>query len=106
MMSVVARLTASADLPKTKLPTNTELAREARMHPSPCIRWVKQELGTTPHAFMMARRIEQACALLRYTALPVEAIGDRLGFCDRYHFSRTFRRERRLFPAALRKGGI
>jgi AraC-like DNA-binding protein len=106
MMDVIARLTAAADLPETKLPTNLELAREARMHPSSYIRWVKRELGTTPRAYMMARRIEQACALLRYTALPVEAIGERLGFCDRYHFSRTFRRERRVSPAAFRKGGI
>jgi AraC-like DNA-binding protein len=102
----LARLTAAAALPETKLPTNLELAREARMHPSSYVRWVKRELGTTPRAFMMARRIEQACALLRYTALPVEAIGERLGFCDRYHFSRTFRRARRLSPAAFRKGGI
>jgi hypothetical protein len=29
-----------------------------------------------------------------------------LGICARYHFSRTFRRERRLPPAALRKRGI
>lgn len=104
--AVVARLTAAADLPETRLPSNSELAREARMHPSSYTRWVKGELGTTPRAFMLARRLEQACALLRYTALPVEAIGERLGFCDRYHFSRTFRRERRVSPAAFRRGGI
>jgi AraC-like DNA-binding protein len=104
--ALVARLTAAADLPEAKLPTNTDLAHEAQMHPSSYVRWVKRELGMTPRAFMLARRIERACALLRYTALPVEAIGERLGFCDRYHFSRTFRRERRLSPAAFRKGGI
>jgi AraC-like DNA-binding protein len=86
--------------------SNRELAKQVSMSPNAFGRWFKRELGTTPHAFLMARRIEQACALLRYTDLSVEEIADRLGFCDRYHFTRTFTTLRGLSPAAFRKGGI
>jgi AraC-like DNA-binding protein len=97
---------AQASRPGTTLPKNQALARAVSMHPNAFVRWFKRELGTTPRAYMLARRIEQACALLRHTQLSVEAIGERLGFCDRYHFSRSFRRVRGLSPAAFRRGGI
>lgn len=95
-----------AALPYAAPIRNSELARRIAMHPNAFIRWFKRELGTTPQAFQTSQRIERACALLRYTQRSVQEIGEELGFCDRFHFSRTFRRVRGTSPAAFRRGGI
>lgn len=103
---VTAALRDVTSRPQLAPLSNSELARRVAMHPNAFIRWFKRELGTTPHAFQTARRIERACALLRYTERSVQEIGEELGFCDRFHFSRTFRRFRGVSPAAFRRGGI
>lgn len=103
VLELMGRAAAEPGLDRS---SNRELAKQLSMSPNAFGRWFKRELGTTPHAFLMARRIEQACALLRYTDLSVQEVGDKLGFCDRYHFTRTFTSLRGLSPAAFRKGGI
>jgi AraC family transcriptional regulator of arabinose operon len=86
--------------------SNRQLAERVRMHPSSFTRWFKRQLGTTPHAWLTARKLERACSLLRYTPLSIEQVSEQLGFCDRFHFSRVFRRHRGCSPSAFRKGAI
>ena len=59
--------------------------------------------GTSPHAYLLQRRTEEARRLLGETDLPVKAIAARLGYADVYFFSRQFRQLAGVPPAAYRK---
>jgi AraC-like DNA-binding protein len=86
--------------------TNQELASRLDMHPGSFARWFKRQLGTTPHAWLTERKLERACSLLRFTELSIESISSELGFCDRFYFSRVFRRYRGCSPSSFRKRRI
>jgi AraC-like DNA-binding protein len=103
---VMELLNAVATGQDPQLSSNGELARQVSMNPTAFGRWFKREFGTTPHAFVLSRRVAQACSLLRHTKLSVEEIGEQLGFCDRYHFTRTFTRLRGLSPSSFRNQAI
>jgi AraC-like DNA-binding protein len=83
--------------------TNAELARETGMHPHAFIRWFKLRAGRTPKAFLLERRVQEACLLLHHSGRSIEDIAAASGFCDRYHFSRVFRAHRGMGPAAFRR---
>ena len=53
--------------------------------------------------FVRARRIELAGVLLHNSAKKIEEIAAATGFCDRYHFSRVFKRLRGMGPAEFRR---
>lgn len=59
--------------------------------------------GTSPHAYVLQRRAEEARRLLGETDLPVKAIAARLGYGDVYFFSRQFRQLTGVPPAAYRR---
>ncbi len=62
----------------------------------------RREIGTSPaHAFN-AFKMARALLLLRETAMPVQAIAERLGFTDPFHFSKAFKRVHGKAPSALR----
>jgi AraC-like DNA-binding protein len=48
-------------------------------------------------------RMEQACRLLRDTALSVQEIGERVGYQEPLNFSRSFKRSVGLSPTEYRK---
>lgn len=83
--------------------TNVELARQAGMHPHAFARWFKERTGQTPHAFLLERRVQEACLLLHHTGKSIEEIAEATGFCDRYHLTRVFRARRGVGPARFRK---
>ena len=74
----------------------------AGMHARALIRLFRQETGDTPMAFLRARRIALACELLHHGNRKIDDIATAVGFCDRYHFTKTFRRMREITPAAFR----
>jgi AraC-like DNA-binding protein len=82
---------------------NEELAGEASMNVNAFIRLFKEQTGVTPQSYIQKKKIEKACVLLHFTDKTIDEIADKTGFCDRYHFSRVFRRQRGLGPAAFRK---
>ncbi len=86
--------------------TNEELAALCDMHPNSFIRWFKRAFNATPRAFVTARKVERACSLLRLTSLGIEQVAEELGFCDRYYFSRVFKRHRGRTPSEFRKQRI
>ena len=67
------------------------------------IRVFKEAYGTTPHEYILHRRISIAKALLRQTELTVEEISDRLGFCDPAYFTLFFRKKTSLTPLKYRR---
>ena len=85
-------------------PAVGELAQACGMSAGAFIRWFKAETGTTPSEVMTQRRVTEASRLLRYTDLSVEQVAAKLGYANRYHFSRVFARVAGCGPATFRRG--
>lgn len=64
-----------------------------------------QAFGITPIAYVRRRRMEQACRLLRDSALSIKEIIHACGFRDVSFFYRVFRSETGMSPAHWRQGG-
>jgi AraC-like DNA-binding protein len=84
-------------------PGNAALAARAGMNPNAFIRLFRRTAGRSPKAWLAAKRIERACLLLHGSALGIKEIAAATGFCDRYHFSRVFKKLRGTGPAEFRK---
>jgi len=67
-------------------------------------RQFKKATGSTPHRYIVQRRIERAKALLSESAVPLIEIAARLGFTDQSHFINTFRKMTAVTPRAYRNG--
>jgi AraC family transcriptional regulator len=64
----------------------------------------RQSTGSSPHAYVMERRLHRARDLLiNRPELPIEQITLRLGFSSSSHFSSAFRRQTGLTPTDFRK---
>jgi AraC family transcriptional regulator len=64
----------------------------------------RQSTGSSPHAYVMGRRLHRARGLLiNQPILPIEQIALRLGFSSSSHFSSAFRRQTGLTPTDFRK---
>ena len=62
-----------------------------------------EQLGTSPGAWLLARRIDTARALLEQTDLPVEAIAARVGLGTAVNLRRRFRAHIGVTPGAHRR---
>ncbi len=63
----------------------------------------RAETGLAPLQYMDWHRMERAKELLRMTPLTVKEVAAELGFADPFYFSRRFRRNTGLNPAAWRR---
>lgn len=63
----------------------------------------RQELGTTPIAYLQRYRINQAKQLLRESQQSITEIALNVGFADSGYFSRLFHRETGMSPEAFRR---
>ncbi|MCC6579081.1 MAG: helix-turn-helix transcriptional regulator [Phycisphaeraceae bacterium] len=79
------------------------LARKLGMSLSTFRRRFRQATGTSPHEWLVRRRIYRAQSLLVDTDWPIKRIADELGYCDVYYFSRQFHEIAGLPPAAFRQ---
>jgi AraC-like DNA-binding protein len=68
------------------------MARAALMSPSLFSRLFKEAYGETPYAYLQARRVERAMALLRGGGLSVTDVCLAVGFTSLGSFSSTFAR--------------
>ncbi|MFA6960391.1 MAG: AraC family transcriptional regulator [Opitutaceae bacterium] len=98
----VARVQAHIEREPGGAHTLETLARVAGMHERALIRLFRKETGDTPMAWLRARRVSLACELLHHGDRKIDDIATAVGFCDRYHFSKTFMRLREMPPAAFR----
>jgi AraC-like DNA-binding protein len=80
-------------------PTLDALARHASMNKFVLVRAFRRMFGTTPHAYLMAVRLERARALLVGGMRSVD-VSAAAGFADQAHFSRWFKRKYGMTPAA------
>lgn len=82
--------------------SNTQLARIAGMHPNAFIRTFKQICHYSPQSYVTRRRCMQASRELEDNLLTIDAIAEKLGFCDRYHFTKVYTRLTQISPAVYR----
>lgn len=59
--------------------------------------------GQTPYQWLMARRMELACRLLRDASLPLADVAMGCGFADQSHFTRVFARQMGMPPGLWRR---
>lgn len=67
------------------------------------IRIFKNEMGTTPNAYIIKRKIEKAELLLVTTKLPINIIAKSLGYEDYPYFNHTFKKTTGATPNQYRK---
>lgn len=77
--------------------TITDLADESGVSRYALIRRFARDVGLTPHAWRMQRRVEAARRLLAQGTLPAE-VAAMLGFADQAHLTRLFRRHYGMTP--------
>ena len=79
------------------------LAGLVAMSPRHFLRAFHRAVGTTPHRYVLDRRLDRACELLRRSEQPVCDIARGCGFCSAAHFATLFHRYRGCTPSEFRR---
>jgi AraC family transcriptional regulator len=98
-------LAAIADYIQTHSDRNlslVELANLAQMSLYYFARSFKQQIGLSPHQYLIRCRVERAKALLLQNKLTVVEIAQRVGFADQSHLNRHFKQLTGLAPTQWR----
>lgn len=101
--SRVARADAHMTANIGRAVSNEELASLVSMAPNSFVRLFSQITGFAPQQYLARRKIERACLMLQYHDASIEEVAERLGFTDRYYFTRVFKKIMGTGPAAYRK---
>jgi AraC family transcriptional regulator len=81
----------------------SDLSTLARSSPSYFSCAFKKTFGSSPHAYVMSRRIRMAVGLMLSSDAPLSQIAINCGFADQAHFSRQFRRAMGYTPGTWRR---
>jgi AraC-like DNA-binding protein len=81
----------------------TALSRCAGLSTSYFARVFRRSFGMAPHSYVLVRRLERACGMMRESAAPLTEIALACGFSDQAHFCRLFRTQFGTTPAAWRR---
>ncbi len=81
------------------------VARELFIHPDYLRQLFRQQLGESPLHYLLRKRMDHACELLRGTGLNVKEIAARSGLENPYYFSRLFRKLIGQSPSEYRMHG-
>ena len=79
------------------------LAESIGFHSAYLTRLFNRYVGETPLKYLTGIRIAEAKKLLRDSSLSIAEIGERVGYPDQFHFSKTFRKTTGMNPSAFRK---
>jgi len=63
----------------------------------------KKEFSVSPIEYILAKRIENACSMLRSTEIRISEIADHLGFIDQSYFCRFFKQRTGKTPQEYRR---
>jgi AraC family transcriptional regulator len=80
-----------------------DVAAEAGVHPGYLASTFRRHFGCTIGEFIRRQRIALACRALAESDTPLADVALLAGFADQSHFTRTFKRQLGLTPAAYRK---
>jgi AraC-like DNA-binding protein len=84
-------------------PSNADLAAEMHLTIDAFIRRFRRATGSTPQAFALRLRLEEAARLLAHSTASMEEIATATGFFDRYHLTKAFSHARGVSPAVWRR---
>ncbi len=79
-----------------------ELAHEASLSPFHFARCFKAATGTSPHRYLIERRLERARVLLKQGSPALAEIAAACGFCSQAHFNQAFKRATGVAPGMFR----
>lgn len=83
--------------------TLDELAAAVGLSKFHFARQFRASTGTTPHEFVLCRRLERARVLLERTDTPLPEIAAGCGFADQSHMNRLFRKRLDITPGEVRR---
>lgn len=89
-----------------KNPSNDDLAGHINMATNSFIRLFQNEMHSSPQHYIKQQKIDRACLWLLHSDLKIDTIAWSLGFSDRYHFSKVFKKVVSKSPADYRKGSM
>jgi AraC-like DNA-binding protein len=78
------------------------LAAVVHLSPFHFHRQFKRATGSTPHQYIVQKRIERAKALLSDSQLPLVEVAAQAGFANQSHFGSTFRKVTSMTPRRFR----
>jgi AraC-like DNA-binding protein len=79
-----------------------DLTRESGLSATQLIGSFRKQVGTTPYAHVVNRRIQQAVHLLKATEMSIAQIALEVGFSDQQQMSHAFRRRLGKTPGSFR----
>jgi AraC family transcriptional regulator len=79
------------------------LAREVGVSAFHFSRLFKQSTGSSPHQYLLHRRLDRAKTLLRQRAMSLADVSTSTGFADQSHFTKVFRRFTGVTPSEYRR---
>ncbi|NME68783.1 helix-turn-helix domain-containing protein [Flammeovirga aprica] len=82
---------------------NAELADFINMATNSFTRFFKENMHLSPQEYIKNVRINKACYLIENADLSFDFIAQKVGFSDRYHFSKVFKSVKGIPPAQYKK---
>lgn len=98
LRSACQALAAGAGAPELQ-----QVARDAGMGYDNFRKSFRKNIGESPQRYRSRMRIAHASLMLQRTDLSMESIALSLGYCDGFHFSKAFKRERGCSPSEYRR---
>jgi AraC-like DNA-binding protein len=80
-----------------------DLGRLVGVSPNHLVHLFTQEVGVSPHQYLLRRRTDEARRLLRETDVPVTRLALDLGFSSSQHFAKAFRAATKTSALAFRR---
>jgi AraC-like DNA-binding protein len=80
-----------------------DLSAVARRSTAHFSRSFKQAFGEPPHAYIVRRRLEEACHLMLTSSASLAEIALSVGFSDQAHLCKLFRQAFRQSPSSWRR---
>lgn len=79
------------------------LAEKLGFHSAYLTKLFNRYAGESPLKYLTNIRIHEAKRLLKDTSLSIGAVGEKVGYPDQFHFSKTFRKVTGVNPSSFRK---
>lgn len=82
--------------------SNGDLAKRVGMSRNGFLFLFKKETKTSPQSYSRQLRLNEACVMLQHSGKSIDEIASETGFCDRYYFTRAFRKSIGCAPGQFR----